>query len=50
MRAAAASGDHDVDPVGGAHNWHHLVVVVCIDEPGPEMPSVGVALGRAAVF
>ena len=49
MGAAAASGDHDVDAVGSANDRHHLVVVVGVHEAGPEMPAVGIALGRAAV-
>ena len=50
MRAATASGHHDVDAVRRPHQRDHLVVVVGVHEPGPEMAAVGVALGRAAVF
>ena len=50
MRTASAPGHHDVDAVCGPHYRDHLVVVIGIDEPGPEMTSIGVSLGWAAVF
>ena len=49
MGAAASSGHHDVYPVGGAHYRHHLIIVVGVHKPRPEMPAIGVSLGWAAV-
>ena len=50
MRPTLPAGNHDVDPVCGANYRHHLFIIVGIDEPGPKMAAVRVALGRAAVF